>query len=313
MAAPGSDGRKRSRWDAARLAAIVAIVLLAAFVGWLLFGRDDCSAELLINGRKLDYGAAIEQLDLKASASPTAQAVVSERLQAFMSLSANLCRDREAGRISEQLYGQRQQYIADWFMNVEQAASSGALKKVGPGQSGQLADSMTGASAAPQKLAEVSVTNADGAILPDGAIVRDGDRIRIAVKLAQPRYLHIIGVGSSGLAYRIFPSAQSPVTNPVSGTVEIPAQEGRYFRVSGSLGQEELHFFLLEKPDPQIEALGEIGGQARDMARQVREIVQLRDLFTEPPPKVAAAAPAPVDVKSRFGSAAITLRYRHAS
>ena len=293
----------------------VPVALLLVVLGfWAINRPDDCSAELLVNGRKLDVDAAYADLKLKTDASPTAQRVIGERLQFFMSRSAALCRDRSANRITADYYQQQQAILAQGYSEMLRMAASGSLRDVDASTAGDLATATDPARAATpaSSLASVTLTNADGAILPSGATVHRGDRLKLSVDATGKRFVYILGVGSSGQAYRLFPSAQSSLSNPVEGKLLIPERADRFMVVGGIPGREQLHIFVSDKPDPRLAELTEITDtkkSAEKVRSSVKQALVVRDLFAERPTvtKPAPAKPQPVDVRSRYGTAAVTI------
>jgi hypothetical protein len=303
-------------------ATIIATLLVGAvllgFLVWWFFPHDDCADELLIDGRKLNLEAAVDQLNLKTSASPTAQQAISERLQFFISRSAGLCRDHRAGRISDADYLKRGDEVTSWFMNVERLAASGQLKQIGPDAEEELAQALQPIPAAkPVALATAVLKNRDGAILPDGATIHKGDELALYVSLPSPRYLYAVDVGTSGSVSKIFPLAQSAVANPVSMELRIPADPSKFLRVGGPAGMEQILLFVTDKADPHIESLSELStldAKAGDPKQStLRQAIVVRDLFAEPaPPNGPAPKATPVDVTSRFGKAMVAFRLNNA-
>lgn len=301
-------------WQSLVATIAVPLVLLLVVLGfWAINRPDDCSAELLVNGRKLDVDAAFADLKLKTGASPTAQRVIGERLQFFLSRSTALCRDRSANRVTPDYYQQQQAILVQGYSEMLRMAASGSLKDVDESSADDLTTATDPARAAmpTSSLASVTLTNADGAILPSGATVHRHDRLKLAVDVSGKRYVYVLGVGSSGNAYRIFPSAQSSLANPVGGRLTLPESDDQFMKVGGPPGREQFHIFVSDKPESRFADLIEIAGQGQStvaVLKSVKQALIVRDLFSEPPAKHAPAAkPQPIDVRSRYGKAAITI------
>jgi hypothetical protein len=300
------------------------VAVLAAVLAYMFIApstrRDDCAAEILVNGRGYDVRAATKALDLEAKVSPAALAVITERLGYYANRSADLCRDFNRNALSRKEYVARKDEAAQFYMKVYQAAAAGALANVGPNDKSELNKLVTQgaahANAGIEQLAQVTLTNDEGHILPTGATVRDGDRLALDIRVPRRRYLYVLGVGSSGRLYRLYPASSSSGANPVQGNVRIPSDPNQFIRVGGQPGREQLFIFVSDGADRKIEQVTEISSrQPARAAAQLRDVVVLRDLFAPPPadrPTPRATTPQPVDVTGQFGRAAITLELNHA-
>lgn len=292
----------------------VGVLALGGFAFWLINGRDECTPEITLAGKGLDFEAAAGALQLKAKTSPTAQHVIGEKLQFYANRAADLCRDRKAGRLSDADYTLRKDEAAAWFMEVRRVVESGKLQSLPPEEAGALRDILGGFRTQPaaEPLATVILTDAKGRVLPTNPRVKRGDRLRLRLEgLGASRFVYVMGVGTSGGAYRIFPSSLVAGGNPVSGRLEIPQHADRYLEVGGPAGRETLYVFVSDRAEPELAAIGEIvaSGQAPPaVARSVERRAVLRDLFAEPPPPAPASAPLlPKALSSRFGAAARTI------
>lgn len=294
-------------------ATAVALILIAAlFVVYK--ARDRCSSELLVAGEKLDFQAAFDKLRLDGAASPAAQQKITQQLQFYIESSARLCRQLKAGEITSAEYLKRIDVASAWYMNIQLLAANGKLREVTPDASAALAVAPTVASsAAPQALATVTLMTSNGAILPDGATVHTGDRISLTVTVPKPSYVYVLNLGSSGNLGRAFP-VSSASDLPASGTIRIPADPAKFLKVGGPPGVEKLMVFVSDKPDPELENVSALATDAKaGVARIAQQIAVVRDLLAEPePPRPPAAKPIPVELRSRFGKAAITIALRNA-
>ena len=221
---------------------------------------------------------------------------------------------RRANRISSDYYQQQQASLAQGYSEMLRIAASGSLRDVDASNADDLATATdpTRAATPAVNLASVTLNNADGAILPSGATVHRGDRLKLSVDATGKRFVYILGVGSSGQAYRLFPSAQSSLSNPVEGKLSIPERAERFMVVGGVPGREQLHIFVSDKPDPRLAELTEIADAEKSPTKvhsSVKQALVVRDLFAEWPAatKPAPAKPQPVDVRSRYGKAAVTI------
>lgn len=294
--------------------AIALILIIALFVSYKSYSRDSCSSELLVAGEKLDFQAAFDKLKLKGAASPAAQEKITQQLQFYIESSARLCRQLKAGQITSAEYLQRIDVASAWYMNVQQLAANGKLRDVTPDSSAALAVAPTvTSSAAPQLLATLKLTTSDDAILPDGATIRAGDRIALTVTVPKPSFVYVLNLGSSGSLGRAFP-VSSASDLPVSGTIRIPADPAKFLKIGGPPGLEKLMVFVSDEPDPELEKVAVLTTNAKaDAARSAQQIAVVRDLFTESElPRAPAARPIPVELRSRFGKAAITITLRNA-
>lgn len=322
MAKVAANRKKVSRKlvTAVRIGSMLIGCALVAYVAQMMFHHDDCSDELLVNGQKLDLSAAVSALNLKASASPTAQQVISDRLQFFIARSSGLCRDSKAGRIDESAYVKQSEEVSRWFMNIERLAASGKLQNIGPDSKDDLAAALQPVPVrAPESLATVTLSNSDGAIIPDGATIHRGDRLALDIDVPSRSYLYVVDVGSSGSLSRIFPSALAGPENPVTGKLRIPADKGSYMKVGGPQGREQILVYVADQRDESIERLFEIQDASKDKipadAKALHDAIVVRDLFAEPPaPKPAKSTnkPEPVDASSRFGKALVSFSLNNA-
>lgn len=278
---------------------------------------DTCSSELLINGRKLDFEAAIKDWSLKTAASPEVKATITEKLAFYQDETARLCRELAAGSISQKDYSESREKARRWYMHLLELEAKGQLASVaGAGVKDDSSADQKPADTVSQ-MVTATLINSDGAILPSGATVHRGDRIRLEIAVPRPSYIYVLGLGSSGNLYRIFPSSLSALKNPVSGSISVPQVEGRYMGVSGEVGTEQLHVFVSDRDDAKISAVPQIGDKWRPSAALVKAVKQeiiVRDLFAEPPPKPAAAVPnpRPINVQSRYGKAVVTYTLNNA-
>ena len=294
--------------------AIALILIVVSFVLYKPLTHDSCSSELLVAGEKLDFQAAFDELKLDGAASPAAQEKITQQLQFYIESSARLCRQLKAGQITSAEYLKRIDVASAWYMNIQQLAANGKLREVTPDASAALAVAPTVASSAPpQVLATVTLTTSDGAILPDGATVHTGDRISLTVTVPKPSYVYVLDLGTSGSLGRAFP-VSSASDLPASGSIRIPADPAKFLKVGGPPGVEKLMVFVSDKPDPDLENVSELATDAKaGAARSAQQIAVIRDLFAEPgPPRQPAANPIPVELRSRFGKAAITIALRNA-
>lgn len=294
--------------------AVALILIVALFVAFKVFSRDSCSSELLVAGEKLDFQAAFDKLKLDGAASPAAQQKITHRLQFYIESSARLCRQLKNGEVTSAEYLKRIDVASAWYMNIQQLAANGKLREVTPDASDALAVEPTVASSAtPQALATVTLTTSDGAILPDGATVHTGDRISLTVTVPKPSFVYVLDLGTSGSLGRAFP-VSSASDLPASGTIRIPADPAKFLKVGGPPGVEKLMVFVSDKPDPELEKLAALATDAKaGAARTAQQIAVTRDLFAEPePPRQPSAKPIPIELRSRFGKAAITIALRNA-
>ncbi len=294
--------------------AVALILIVTLFVIYKHLSHDRCSSELLVAGEKLDFQAAFDKLKLDGAASPAAQQKITQQLQFYIESSARLCRQLKAGEITSAEYLKRIDVASAWYMNIQQLAANGKLREVTPDASAALAVAPTVASsAAPQVLATVTLTTSDGAILPDGATVHTGDRISLRVMLPKPSYVYVLDLGTSGSLSRVFP-VSSASDLPASGTIRIPADPAKFLKVGGPPGVEKLMVFVSDKPDPELESVSALATDAKaGAARTAQQIAVTRDLFAETePPRSPATKPIPVELRSRFGKAAITIALRNA-
>ncbi len=294
--------------------AAALVLIVALFVFYKARSHDSCSSELLVAGEKLDFHAAFDKLKLDGAASPAAQQKITEQLQFYIESSARLCRQLKAGEITSAEYLKRNDVASAWYMNILQLAASGKLRTVTPDASTALTTAPTVASnAAPEALATVTLTTSNGAILPDGASVHTGDRIALSISLPKPSYVYVLDFGTSGSLGRAFP-ASGASDNPASGTIRIPSDPAKFLKVGGPPGVERIMVFVSDKPDPELESVSALTSGAKpEAARAAQQVAVVRDLFAEPqPPRPPAAKPIPVELRSRFGKAAVTIALRNA-
>lgn len=300
-----------------------AITALTAVLAYLIIApitrRDDCSSEILVNGRGYDVGAATKALELKAKVSPVALGVISEKFRYYAERSADLCRDLKRGALSPKDYVARKDQAAQFYMTIDRAAAAGVLAAIGTEDRDEfdqlLTQSTESANSPAEQLGQVTLVNSDGAILPSGATVRNGDWLALNVHVPRSRYLYVLAVGSSGSLNRLYPASTSSTENPVQGDVRIPPS--LFYPVVGPPGRELLYVFMSDKPDPKIERVAEISTHQelkKRAAAQLRDAVVLRDLLAPQPIRTTArpAASRPVDVTGRFGRASITFELNHA-
>ncbi|WP_143066786.1 DUF4384 domain-containing protein [Sphingobium sp. YR768] len=292
------------------------MLVVALLVYVLVSKRDSCSSELLIAGEKLDFDAALDKLKLNGTASPAAQQTITDRLQFYIESSARLCRRLAAGEISREDYLKRADEANAWYMNIRELAEHGKLREVTPDASVALETApKVAANASPESLATLTLTNSDGAILPDGATVHTGDRIALTVSVPRPSYVYVLDLGTSGTVGRAFPVAGVSEL-PTSGTIRIPGDPTKWLKVGGPPGVEKLMIFVSDKPDPELERVSALASGPQTgagAARAARQVAVVRDLFAEPePPRPPAAKPISVELRSRFGKASITIALHNA-
>lgn len=313
MARAATPRRTSTRWKIWALIAAM-VVLVVALVIFLVMNRvrDSCSSEILVNGQSLDFSAAVAKLKLDAKASPPAQAEIKDRLQFYLDRSSQLCRDVANHRRAQQDYVAQSDLAARWYMAVEDRVASNAFADVTAANAPGVRDALEQlpGSDAPRSVARVTLTSEDHAIIPDGATIRAREGLRLALDIPTPRYVYVLDQDTEGAITRVFPSSRFSSRNPVQGHIEIPEEAGRFLRVAGPKGTERIYIFFADKPDSGIEAQPEIAlttDDGKNARTALRNTIVVRKLLAEPPPpKSATSKPAPIDVRSRFGSSTFT-------
>jgi tRNA A-37 threonylcarbamoyl transferase component Bud32 len=112
------------------------------------------------------------------------------------------------------------------------------------------------------ELALMRHTDTGSEALADGARLRIGDRVHLAVSTSVPAWVYVLNEDAGGDFHVLFPVPGLDLSNPVSGDVTLPGRQGARtlsWEVSGTGGREEFLVLLSRVPlarlDRQLAAL----------------------------------------------------------